>query len=233
MDNLKITFELCSAMVTSGYPIHLDALVAYAATQRELLFLNKPTQSDFDLIYSELPFEKFEQDGDWVFKASALVAEGDCDHSSAFYTRRTNEVELAVNSVKGNIQYGKMKAGAELNSHALKLDMVRGPQRNLLGYYSTTEVEKVVGYCVGDKERIEEILIDYGFVNHIGKRRRTGHGNIKSITIEIDDSAGDMWKNRVKPWPLSKDDIKIKAAIKAPYWKIDNSIDAFCPKGLA
>ena len=233
MDNLKIIFELSTPMVTTGYPIHLDALLAYAATQRELPYLENHNQEELDLIYSELPIEKYEKDGDWVFKASALMPEGSAYHSSQFYTRRTDEMDLAVKASKGIIQVGKMKHGEDLKPHAMKLDMVRGSQRNLLGYYSTTDVDKVVAYCVGDKDLIEEILIDYGFISHLGKRRRTGHGNIKSINIEVDESTEKMWMHRMKPWKLLDNDVAIKAVTKAPYWDKSKTCQAYCPSSLA
>lgn len=230
MTPLKVTFELCTPMVFGGNPIHLDALAAYAMTQRELPFLEDPQESDYAKIYEDLPFDKHHQEGDWVFKASALIPlDSPMAHSSRFYTLRNNEMELAEKAGAGIIQYGKMKSGKELAPHALKLDMIRGAQRNLLAYYPTTEVSKMVAYCVADEEQLQEILIDYGYIKHIGSRRRSGNGALQSITIEKCEASEVLWVNRVKPWPLVDDDVQVSGATKAPYWSPENRQIAYCP----
>lgn len=224
---------MASEFVKAGYPIHLDALLAYANVERNKFDLeDEPTQNMMNELLTDLPVEKYEQDGDWVFKASALMPQGDLEHSSRYITQRMDQVALALNAAAGRVQVGKMKSDQPLKRHSIKIDTARGVFRNQLQYYPVTKVDKLIAYCVGDKDAIEELLVEHGYITHIGAKRRMGHGFISSIDIYEDEAANDLWKLRVKPWQLLESDHAVRAVTKNPYWDKTQSQNAFMPECL-
>jgi CRISPR type IV-associated protein Csf3 len=228
---LKITFHLVSDMVYPSMPLHLDALIAYAKTQDNLVLLeDEPTQEALLALADNLPFVRHTQDGDWVYKASALMPLGDMTHSRLFYTQRNNLAALAELMVNKKVK-SSIKTLVPM-SHSNKLDTTRGAQRNLLGYFNTTNVKALVAYCVGDKDELQEYLVDSGWITHIGARRRQGLGMLSHIEIEEDVLANEMWQWRVKPFKTLDNDTQVIATCKPPYWMKVNSQLAFMPSEL-
>ena len=242
MEPLKITFEVSGGFVPPPYPLHLDALIAYAVTQAGLDPSNPELPTDIvslRAMSSDLPFEKYEQDGEWVWKASALMAEGRINHTSRFFTQRMDKAEYADLVGSGVVQMGRyqpdkgLPPGADMKPYQNSIDSARGPFRNMLDFYPLTEVESLVAWCVGDRDAIEDWLVHSGHVSHLGARRRAGHGFVKSVKIESCPEAADMWNVRVRPWQMREDDEKIQAAWKPPYWAAENKGKAYCPTILS
>jgi len=235
MEPLKITFSLVSDMVFPTMPLHLDALLAYAVTQDNLITLGEnATQEDLLALGDNLPIERHEQDGKWVYKASALMPDSQMTHSRQFFTQRIDVGEMVRLAAKGKVLIGSYKGQPlERLSHSKKLDLTRGTQRNLLGYFSTTSLKKMVAYCVADKEFLEEYLVESGWITHLGSRRRQGLGLLSNIEIEPDKNALELWKNRIKPFSLHELDTPIYANCSPPYWDKTKRQDAFIPSTLA
>lgn len=231
MEPLKITFTLANDMVYPAMPLHLDALLAYAVTQDNLVTLgDNPSPDDLLALSEDMPIAKHEQDGQWVYKASALAPEGLMTHSRHFFTQRQDPAKMAALIVNGKVQYNRYKGEAlPPLSHKMKLDLTRGAQRNLLGYYSITNVPTMTAYCVADRDFVEEYLIDSGWITHIGGRRRQGLGRLARVDIETCDAAQTLWQNRVKPFALHEDDTPIIATCRPPYWEKANQQPAFIP----
>lgn len=233
MEALKVTFNLDNTgVVMPVFPLHLDSLAAYAVTQRYLPFLEAHSIEALRALSDDLPIEKHRVGNDWVYKASALVPEGTIEHTTHFYTQRIDQDQYAKDVVSGKVTKGKYVAGQPLKPHALKLDVVRGHDRNMLGFYPIANIRKLVAYCIADKEALEEILIGYDFITHIGKRRRQGYGRISSIEIERDEAALIMWQHRVKPWKLVDDDEPIMATCRPPYFDKTLAVEAYIPGTL-
>lgn len=235
MQAFKITFHLASDMAYPSMPLHLDALLAYAVTQDNLITLDdNATNDDILALSDDMPIEKHEQDGEWVYKASALIPEGPMTHSRQFYTQRQDVPEMASLVAEGKVKLGRYK-GEPMPpmSFKNKVDTTRGHQRNLLGYFNTTSVRKLIAYCVADGDFLEEYLIDSGWITHIGGRRRQGLGQLSHIDIEEDDSGFDMWQQRIKPFSLADDDTPIMATCRPPYWDQTKVQKAFIPCDLA
>ncbi len=240
MEALKVTFRVMGGVVSPPMPIHLDALLAYAETQARLdpddPYAPKDVQA-MRAIADDLPLERFERDGEWVWKASALVPVGVSSGGSRFFTQRMNKKDFAIRVGEGDVQLGRyqhdksLPAGANMTPYQNKIDTLRGPFRNLLGFYPVFDPNALVAWCIGDRERIKDILRN-GHITHIGARRRSGHGEIKDILIEPDSQADELWMRRVRPWPLLDEDVAIQAAWQAPYWAAENRGEAFCPKSL-
>lgn len=129
----------------------------------------------------------------------------------------------------GFIQAKRQRGEMAKMSHALKIDVLRGSQRNLLGFYRTARVDELIGYIVGDKDQIQYYLKESGIITHIGPRRRQGHGRIVDINIERDSSADEKWKERVRPFKLLEDDVEVMATTKPPYFDKTLIRPAFIP----
>ena len=251
MNPLKITFKVSGGFVPPPLPLHLDALLAYQRTRQEGKRLLRPGQeasvAALRAIGERLPLEKHEQDGEWCWKASAIVPVGPVEVASRFFTQRRDQAEYSMCVARGYVQHGRhrieetngQRQCAPLQKMAYQIDTLRGTYRNLLRFYATlkssaptSEFLELVAWCVGDKAEIESRLCS-GTITHLGARRRSGHGRIESIQIEEDPAALENWKLRVRPWQMMEDDAAIQAAWRAPYWAIENRGRAFCPIGLA
>lgn len=230
MEPLKITFKVANGVVKSGLPIHLDALLAYAVTERNRSDIeDNPTIETLRALGEDLPLDKHAQSSDWVWKASALMPVGDVYQSSSFYTQRINQEDFARRVVDGSIKKaGKTLPLEEMKPHQYKIDVVRGSQRALLGYHPVSHVQDLVAYCVGDKDKIEEILKEYGYITHIGGRRRSGFGHVLDVIVEPCDEALELWVHRIRPWRMSKSDVPVFATTKAPYWEKRARGNNFC-----
>jgi CRISPR type IV-associated protein Csf3 len=236
---LKVTFLVSGGWVPPPYPLHLDAVLAYVATQRSLLDIeDNPSVETLRALGDDLPLARFEQDGDWVWKASAIVPAVDVLNDSRFYTQRRDKVAYAEEVRDGSILHGRHQPGVAMKPYQFLIDTLRGIHRNLLGYYPVqrpfdeSELLKLVAYCVGDKDLVEEMLTDDRRPTHLGARRRSGHGRIESVQVEEAPEAKDAWMNRVRPWPLRADDVALQAACRAPYWAAENRRAAFCPVSI-
>lgn len=238
MEPLKITFKVSGGFVPPPYPLHLDALVAYAVTQAGLDPSNPELPTDIAslrALSNDLPFEKHEMGGEWVWKASALLPEGRINHNSRFFTQRMNKREYANLVGSGVVQLGRYKRddklppGADMKPYQNSIDSARGPFRNMLDFYPVMDVETLTAWCIGERDAIEDWLVHSGHVSHLGARRRIGHGCVESVTVESCPEAAEMWNLRVRPWKMREDDAQIQAAWNPPYWAAENKGMAYCP----
>lgn len=236
---LKITFSVSGGWVPPPYPLHLDAVLAYAVTQRDLLDIEEnPTVEALRLLGEQLPLAKFELEGEWVWQASAIVPESFVMNDSRFFTQRRDKADYAEAVRDGSVQHGRHRHYAPMTPYQYQIDTQRGVHRNLLGFYPVqrpmdgSACLKLVAWCVGDKDLIEDILQSDRCPTHLGARRRSGHGRIESVTVEELIEAKEGWKLRVRPWPFSENDAPVQAAWRAPYWAVENKGQAFMPAGL-
>lgn len=236
---LKITFQVAGGWVPPPLPLHLDALLAYCVTQRDLVDIEEePTVEALRALGERLPLAKYEQDGEWVWKASAITVAGQVRNDSQFFTQRRDRVEYAEGVRDGRIQHGRYRAGSDMKPYQLQIDTLRGVHRNLLGFYPVQRsmdgyLLELTAWCVGDRDLLESLLLDETRrPSHLGARRRSGQGRIASIRIDADATALDKWAMRVRPWAFSPDDTPIQAAWRAPYWLAENRGIAFIPPGL-
>lgn len=234
---LKITFELDTPMVRSGYPIHLDALVAYAQTQSRLAGYapEEEPPGSIRTLAEDLPLGKSEQDGEWVWQASALVPERFGEKSVRMWTRKTDVADYAERVLKAHIEIGARTQSAleKRAPYAGKIDTARGLLKAMFEFYPAEEVFSLSAWCIGDIDLLEPLLApESGWITHIGKRTRIGHGRVKSMTITEDAAAHENWKRRVLPWQEPGYE-PLQAAFRPPYWVAENRAFAYSPAGLA
>lgn len=232
MDPLKVTFELGTPMVPSAYPIHLDALVAYAITAKALA-----AGGDLDGVQKvrsladALPFASETRDGKKVWQASALIQESVSVSGIRMWTRKTDPYDYAARMANGDIK-SRTKMD-EMKPYALKIDTQRGILKNAFQFYPVKMVNKAVAWCIGDIDELENLLQpESGWLTHIGARGRVGHGLVQRVTIEPDPLAQQNWKLRVLPWQESDEYYPIQAAFQPPYWAAENRTQAYCHGNL-
>lgn len=234
---LKIIFRLGTPMVPSAYPIHLDALVAYALTRSRLGEIDDGADADENVrvLASRLPFAKHEQDGEWVWKASALIPVGVKERSVRMWTRKTNAYDFAVRAANNGLMIGArtknmLDAGVKF---AGGIDTARGLLKNQFDFYPVEAVSEMHAWCIGDINEIEALLApESGLLTHLGKRSRVGHGQIESVDIEVCEEATQKWRDRVLPWRENEHCVPIQAAFRPPYWAAENRGNAFVPVTL-
>lgn len=252
---LRISFSVGSGYVPPAMPAHLDSLLAYVATahrEESLPRKNTLTLEALRALGEQLPLERHTQDGDWCWKASALIPRDLVQHRTRVYTRKSDVNEFALAVGRGWVQYGERDTVARKRDESdprfespvfarqsMIVSSARGRHRNMLGSYSVVDPVTETGetkphltfdaWCIGDARAIEDMLDD---VMHLGARRRQGYGRVKEVTVCEDPRAEDLWRQRVRPWPLLADDVPVMAACRAPYWAPENRRLAYCPAGL-
>lgn len=235
---LKVTFAVAGGWVPPSYPLHLDSLLAYVEFRRSFFELeDSPTPETIARVIERLPCERHTQDGEWVWKASALMPVGPTMSDASFYTQRRDKVDYSLRVRDGELQHGRIEPGKPLAFGAYPIDTLRGVHRNLLGYFPVQRpiaddgLLRLVAWCIGDRDQIEEALTD-GTITHLGARRRSGFGRIVSVTVEEDPQAHENWALRVRPWKIREDDAPIQATWKPPYTNLAAQGAAFMPMSI-
>lgn len=243
MRPLKITWGLATPLVTSGNPIHLDALVAFAKTARSLseaaLLGDVPKDLLVRDLANELPMEKEIRGADWVWQASALrpLENSPILHGMRFWTRRTDSYDIArrtgLNQFETMTQRGRRLAGEPekppkvLKPYAMKIDTARGIDKNMYKFYPTKTLSQVQAWCIGDLNELHDLLApEAGYITHIGPRKRSGHGQVCSFEIIEDEQALIHWSKRVLPWP-HEGAVEMSLATCPPYWAPENRRTSF------
>ena len=240
---LKITWGLSTPLVTTGNPIHLDALVAYAKTAKSLREASLVSDVPHGLLVrelaNELPLGKETRGQDWVWQASVLrpLDNAPSLHGMRFWTRRTDSYDIArrtgLNQFETMTQRGRRLAGEPekppkaLKPYAMKIDTVRGIDKNMYKFYPTKTLSQVQAWCIGNLSELHDLLApEAGYITHIGPRKRSGHGQVCSFEIIEDEQALTHWSNRVLPSPHDGA-VEMSLATQPPYWAPENRRASF------
>ena len=212
---LRIDWAIATPWCPPAMGLHLDGLIGYAVVQeaerdgREF--------SSHDELLTDLPFAKHEVDGDWCWKASLLAPVNVLGSERIYMTAKTASQSMAEAMVDGKITGRKIKS----------IDTVRGLFKNDAFWYTIEHVDKIQAWCVGDPERITELL---SLITHIGKRARLDHGRIAMRDQSEDDEGGlafdvvedaqalELWKRRYVPMAV-EGYVPVQARVRPPYWQ--------------
>ncbi|NCA72644.1 MAG: hypothetical protein EOM91_21830 [Sphingobacteriia bacterium] len=175
MGPLCVRFRLVTPMRSPEQPIHLDALLAWAAVEA--------AHGDLGA-QDRLPLERYTgADGRWVWKASRVfipvVARGREPMIRSFEPWNWGDDKGTVYLDSPN----NLKAGT-------------GPFKGHLFGVSTLQAEAAYAWCVGDRAQIAELLVR---VTNLGKLRRLDFGRIAQITVAEDPDALERWQVRALP----------------------------------
>lgn len=239
MTPLRIEFNLVTPVAGMSMPLHLDALLAYAVTQEALSDAQSSGEYPKEGIRAlgeHLPLQKESQGELWCWQASALIPEEVLAHEMRLWTRKTEAEMIATMTQEGSLKRLR-EPQFPLKMFSLKIETGRGFMKNHFQFIPVRHVRKFVAYCVGDQDRIFDLLQTH--ITHIGARGKTGFGRIaqdesgtiQSITVERDNAAIDLWKQRVMPWPQAGY-LPIEAAHTPPYWAHENKRIGYIPANI-
>lgn len=222
MQPLRLEWTLASPMVAGAHPLHLDALVAYAVTQRAMQDGTAAGRS-FDELASELPLQRAGEADEWCWQASALdIAAG--PYSMRLWTRKTDEMDYARRMERQQID---VRLKFPLKRFAGKIDTSRGIFKEHFKFFQVRQVHRVQAWCVGDAEALGELLDPAaGLVTALGAKVRMGFGRVLTFEMHEDEEGLVQWRRRVLPWPEAGS-VPVRMAVRPPYWHGDNVRDAF------
>jgi CRISPR type IV-associated protein Csf3 len=220
MEPLCITW-LVDTMAESHYPMHLDSLIANAKFQYMLqndgiLIEDHDQTVDAFVAGLDLPLAKETRLINGVEKscwqASAIVPEKILSSGLRSWVRHVDAVDIAhAIKVTGDVKY-----------RGDKIDTKRGVLKQNFKFIAVNQPSCLKAWCIGDHDEILELLdVEKGFVTHIGPRKRLGLGHIRSMTIERDERAFELWQKRSSPWPY-EGAIPMEIATQQPYWAPQN-----------
>jgi CRISPR type IV-associated protein Csf3 len=227
---LRVTLELETPFAEGPHPAHLDDIVAWAAVQQAMA---DGAVESFDAVLNDLPFERHEQDGHWCWKASMLWPERRLGTGMAFVSRKFDAQGFSELFEQGMIKVGKeassvpdahseamltAKLGTPVLGSGVKagaIDIESGHQKNYSFLYPVVSAPSVVGFCVGDRQRIADLLGAH--LKHFGKRASRGHGRVGRIIVDEDLQALSLWEQRNLPWPREGYE-PVAAPARPPYW---------------
>lgn len=220
MTPLKIEFQLGTPVVIdSEYPIHLDGLLAWSRVQEAIRLGDTNPWGASD----DLPIAKAGQNEDWVWQASRLVFKY-CTPRQLVNMQRRSEPDRIYRDYERGLWRAKRKDGPPtINTNS-------GQLRAYQFYTSVQWASHAEAWCVGDPDRVRELLDK---IEHIGKMGRNGFGQVSNILVTEDDEALERWRLRVLPIDvprLSGVDYTLGLQTpRAPYWEKSRRVPMFDP----
>ena len=223
MQGLRVRWRLTSPMLDGPLPLHLDALVAYAVTQEAL---RKPGATGaMNSLADDLPLAKEQRGNDWVWKASAVFDDRVEERGMRLWTRKFNKEDWAQAVSNGEIQGIKVP----LKPFAQVIDTQRGINKENFQHIPVKYVTTVTAYCVGNLDRLVELLSpESGYIIALGGRRRMGLGTIAENGFEIEpcEAANELWDRRILPWDHDGA-VQLAASTRPPYFEVNNIRPSF------
>lgn len=216
----KVTFNFQSPLVVeSEYPIHLDALIAWAVVhEAESAGIESPWDAGNDLSHL---LDSAENEHGKVWKASRLVFTPLRERILMNMIRMSNPETFLHDLERGHFQHKRTISGINTRS---------GQYRAYQMFVPYQWMEKAEAWGIGD---IEEIRYHLSLLKNIGKMGRNGFGVIRNISIEEDNDVAEKWRLRVLPLGLQGlDTITYEPSfhcLQPPYWKKTNRVSALEP----
>ncbi len=214
MEPLRIEFKLVGPWSPPAYGVHFDGLIAHAVVRDALRTASVSAPGEerqYDHLICDLPFEKYESEAGWCWKASKLQVIGFHGQQRRYLTAKT-----PVNDMARAIGDGIVEAkGGSI------IDTVRGIGKNAALYYTLEHAEELHAWCIGDKEALESLLLE---IDGIGVKTRLGHGALapfedgRLFRVVADESATTRWKNRNAPDKLEDTMYPGIGSTHSPYW---------------
>ena len=226
MQALKVTFKLASPLfLDSEYPIHLDALLAFALVQELEDKGDDDCWAKADEALSPVLARSVGEE--WVWKASKLFMSPVSSILLSNQIRRSDPEMYfddfhSESNPSGVWVSGFMKSGADrlINPDTFKINTASGQQRGYQWLAASQWVSEITAYAVGDIVAVEYYLNTY--IHHIGKVGRNGFGRVSSVEV-VPHACEDDWRLRVLPLgergKAGAVYAPVQACIRAPYWR--------------
>lgn len=221
MTPFKVTFQLATEVVVSPHPVHLDALVAFAAfTEHEVLH-GPATDKVANEIHESLPLKKVEYGqkkggAQWIYAASQLLwgEPGPMWQESQTLFVDPQDYALLRDCVRNPLNYINKGTG-QYKSYDLRRELRR--------------YKSAVAYAIGDIGEVQALLEDH--LKSVGKLSRLQKGKIIAIKCEEIPEPTCYWQYRNLPSEM-KNDIDesryapVQATVCPPYWRRENAREA-------
>lgn len=212
---LKIRWRFARPMVARQHEIHLDALLARARVIE--------AGEDWS-VQHDLPLERASHGDAWCFKASALVFEPLEAVRLTHMSRRTDMHRISLDG----------ESGGPLNLRQAQINMGSGPLKGFSWFQHTQWVNQAHAWCVGDRERVTELLAR---ITSIGKLGRNSFGLINDFKVDdAPENEQDHWLYRALPGDFEGTDLHSRAQAlgityaqtlgrsHAPYWSPEKAL---------
>lgn len=204
MTPLRIDFKLGGPIGVPRHPIHFDGLLAWL----QLMATAPGSQKEVDIqaAIAAVPLAKTMTSHGPLFHASVINFAWEGPSWGQNWTRRSDERVLTSLQSSGTLK------GRQANS---KILLNSGPFRSAIGVHELGWAESASAYAVGDKKQIADLLAD---LDHIGKLRRYGYGEVLGYTVEDDEAASQKWKHRFLPADRFDEGLLGEGAYSPPYF---------------
>lgn len=186
MKPLRIEMKLAGPIARPASPIHLDSLIAHRLVARDL-----PTDaliSDIRAAIADLPLERREIGGDWVWAASTIAFDWISPPMQQFAVKAVRPYDVAEKLNSGIIS--NMRDNSMINTAS-------GPLKSATYAYEQQWASRAVAYCIGDEAELTALL---GDLDQLGAKRRLGYGRVTEVAIVEDSRAETLWKHRNLPF---------------------------------
>nr|WP_231373466.1 type IV CRISPR-associated protein Csf3 [Thioalkalivibrio sp. ALE19] len=195
-------------MVEPERPIALDGVLAWAAVEMARMEgADNPLQAQ-----ESLPLGHDEDRGVW--QASWVFREYASPLQFRQQTKKGDPNAILEARNRGDWE-------GKINSIATGTGMYKGAVLE----HPYRQVGMVSAWCIGDPERIEELL---GLVEGIGPLRRQGFGRIREWNVEPDPAAEENWMHRALPGNPGGF-LHTAGALSPPYWRQDRVHPVWVP----
>ncbi|MFE8034031.1 type IV CRISPR-associated protein Csf3 [Thiohalocapsa marina] len=175
MGPYRVTFRLATPMHAPEQPIHLDAILAWAAVDAARGDLNAQ---------DALPLERYVGgDGRWVWKASRVLLK--VEHRTGQMMTRSFEPW----------HWGEDRCRVYTKGPRI-IKPGTGPLKGYVLSVPTLQVSIAQAWYIGDADAIATLL---SRVTHLGKLRRLDFGRITDIQVTEDREALERWTLRSLP----------------------------------
>ena len=211
MEPLRVTFTFTAPMMRhSEHPLHLDALVAWCVSEDAISAGSTDPWGDAgDLSYALDRAEA--ENGEWVWKASALVFKPLRERELTTMIRRSDVVDYAHAYASKIIESRVTPASVNTRGGHLRAYQYMMPYQWM---------SSATAWCIGEREVLADLLPR---LPGIGKQTRNGYGQIASIDVTVDEVAQRNWMRRVMPRQLADKApflyVPTQFPLRAPYWK--------------
>jgi CRISPR type IV-associated protein Csf3 len=212
MESLKVTFTFSSPVVVPEYPIHLDALLAWAKVEEAK---DQGSENPFPAQES-LPLGTY--GGIWQASALAFTPVG-----TSFFIPLTRKFDINSLANDQGLKYEGKKNKFTQGSGKFKGYNLMMHCRWML---------KAEAWGIGDLKEVVRLLSS---VTSISNYRRIGYGEVASckVTLAKDQS---LWMARNVPTDTELLPgilfARAQQNLRSPYWERTSFQEVFCPIGI-
>lgn len=215
---LRVEIHLATPIVVPSHVKCFDGLLAWARVE-EAKEQGLRTVQAFAAQH-DLPLERFDVNGQWVFKASAFEFAWSGDPFESHRIKRQKVSDYAASWRGGEGAIESSRGGR------ITVDVSSGPTKAGLYPQMLRQCDVATAWCVGDATQVERLM---RYVSTFGKGYNRGKGIVKRVAVVEDVAAVQRWRRRPLPKdaPLDDSERPLYALgahpLYPPYWDTKNA----------